>query len=71
MTENKCPNFIETYQVFQYAYAPRKNCGPPRILRRRAPMNNNILVERNRKRAEEKVEPDRESKHTNKGAKVP
>ena len=22
VTENKCPNFIETYQVFQYAYAP-------------------------------------------------
>ena len=27
----KCPNFIETYQVFQYAYAPPKNCGPPKI----------------------------------------
>ena len=22
VTDNKCPNFIETYQVFQFAYAP-------------------------------------------------
>ena len=22
VTDNKCPNFIETYQVFQFAFAP-------------------------------------------------